>query len=119
MSKLKHTPGPRKINDNVDFDSFISGPTGKFENVICSSPKSYRWGKNGCKNYEPWHNNKLLISAAPEMLDDLIDEARKQVIRISAVKNIDEFIKNIGKTKIMQTIEKATGLTIEEILNEN
>ena len=29
MTKLQHTPGPWKIHDNVDFDSFISGDTGK------------------------------------------------------------------------------------------
>ena len=107
MSKLKHTPGPWIISDDVDFDSFISGPTGKFENVICSSPRSYKRGKNGCKNYKPWHDNKLLIAAAPEMLEALIMIYKvwhEDSILISSVKAI---------------IEKATGLTIEEILNEN
>ena len=104
MLKGKWTPGPWKINDNVDFDSFISGPTGKFENVICSSPKSYRRGKNGCKNYEPWHNNKLLIAAAPEMLEMLICIAEADC--------------TISK-ELQDIIEKATGLPLNEVLNEN
>ena len=106
MSKLKHTPGPWIISDDVDFDSFISGPTGKFENVICSSPRSYERGKNGCKNYKPWHDNKLLIAAAPEMLEALINIS-------TAMRNEEPILPPDD------IIEKATDLTIEEVLNEN
>lgn len=114
MSKLKHTPGPWKYDD----DPLRMRIHSEFDHdIVChmvGNSASSMIQKREIKNA-----NARLIAAAPEMLEDLIDEARKQVIRISAVKNIDEFIKNIGKTKIMQTIEKATGLTIEEVLNEN
>jgi len=107
MSKLKHTPGPWKIEQD---------DRGYFEKI---GPLSMGFTHADDAWLDVEEADARLIAAAPEMLEDLIDEARKQVIRISAVKNIDEFIKNIGKTKIMQTIEKATGLTIEEVLNEN
>ena len=114
MIKLKHTPGPWKYDD----DPLRMRIHSEFDHdIVChmvGNSASSMIQKREIKNA-----NARLIAAAPEMLEDLIDEARKQVIRISAVKNIDEFIKNIGKTKIMQTIEKATGLTIQEVLNEN
>ena len=117
MSKLKHTPGPW-VKDYGHTEGHIK----TLHNPKVHTKTVIKYRCNMCEEIlteEEIEANARLISAAPEMLDDLIDEARKQVIRISAVKNIDEFIKNIGKTKIMQTIEKATGLTIEEILNEN
>ena len=109
MNKLKHTPGPWKAYNTDPVET-------ELDIVLESEFNTIGWIYSGKENSE---NDARLIAAAPEMLEDLIDEARKQVIRIPAVKNIDEFIKNIGKTKIMQTIEKATGLTIEEVLNEN
>ena len=108
MSKLKHTQGPWVISDEVDFDSFISGSTGKFENVICSSPRSYKRGKNGCKNYAPWHDNKLLIAAAPEMLEALIELYKwlysKEYYQTAEI--------------LKELIEKATGMSIEEVLSQ-
>ena len=112
MSKLKHTPGPWVINDEVDFDSFISGSTGKFENVICSSPRSYKRGKNGCKNYAPWHDNKLLIAAAPEMLDELL----------TVFKGMKEYdcggLDDYSTIRLKDLIEKATGMSMEEVLSQ-
>ena len=108
MSKLQHTPGPWVISDEVDFDSFISGSTGKFENVICSSPRSYKRGKNGCKNYAPWHDNKLLIAAAPEMLEALINVYGLYL----------EYDICWDNRPIKQVIEKATGMSIEEVLSQ-
>ena len=116
MSKLKHTPGPWAWQEG---DRYIrirdeESEKGGYWNESQKIAETYY-----VNNSEETISNNLLIAAAPEMLEALIIEAKNQVIRIPAVKNIDEFIKNIGKTKIMQTIEKATGLTIEEVLNEN
>ena len=107
MSKLKHTPGPWEIKQD---------DRGYFENI---GPLSMGFTHADDVWLDIAESDARLIAAAPEMLEALIIEAKNQVIRIPSIKNIDEFVKNVGKTKIMQIIEKATGLTIEEILNEN
>ena len=65
------TPGPWEINDEVDFDSFISGDTGKYKNVICQPLGTHSAYKTG--EYPPWDNNKNLIKASPEMLVTLVN----------------------------------------------
>lgn len=104
MTKLQHTPGPWKIDLK--------------ERTVRSEDSSILFD-DSCYNYNDNENmaaDARLIAAAPEMLEALINEANNQIIRAQVVKNIDDFIKNIGKTKIMQLIERATGLNIEEVL---
>ena len=100
MSKLKHTPGPWKYQNE------------KWNTVKKPDDAEYCIGGelfNVCNildTVDPEANARL-IAAAPEMLEALIMIYKvwhEDSILISSVKAI---------------IEKATGLTIEEVLNEN
>lgn len=87
MSSLKHTPGPWKFNI-------------KKENGLYQIS-----GENGSQIGRLWGNkytdaNARLISAAPEMLDALIEYV----------------IEEGGSEKAIKCIESATGLSIEEVL---
>ena len=89
MSKLKHTPGPWKYT--------ISKIHGRHQ---------ISFAKNGSQICLMWNRGKeetranaLLCVVAPEMLDELIDSYKRSGLH-----------QNI--------IEKATGLSIEEVINE-
>ena len=96
IEKLGITPGPWKLSQ-FKRDSYISGPTGKYSNVICQPP---RYLENG---YYPWDVNKQLIVAAPELLEALIDSV------------IYYDFDNPDMCKKICIIQKATGKSWEEI----
>ena len=93
MNKLKFTKGPWEINnlgDIVDSQGFM----------IAEMP-----------GYKGHDDNAYLIAAAPEMLEALIEWLKASYIDY---KNIEDF-KNQFYRQI-PVIEKATGMTIEEVL---
>ena len=101
MSKLKHTPGPWKYT--------ISKIHGRHQ---------ISFAKNGSQICLMWNRGKeetranaLLCVAAPEMLEAIINYMRRieHTEEIDSMRSYHEFKK---------VIEKATGLTIEEVLNE-
>ena len=105
MSKLKHTPGPwvKDYGHTEGHIKTLHNPKVHTETVI-----KYRY--NMCEEIlteEEIEANARLISAAPEMLEALI--------KIYNNGNINGFEYVI----IEEVIERATGLSIEEILNEN
>jgi hypothetical protein len=102
--KLKSTPGPWKLNDEVDFDSFISGNTGKFENVICQSPHSHR---KKCAKYKPWHDNKHLIVTSPDLLQRLLDHDGSD--------SNGNIVLRIPRKEYIDLIKRATGLKSKDI----
>lgn len=96
-SKLKHTPGPWKYTvSKIHHRHQISDSNG---GQIC-----LMWNRGK----DITESNAHLIAAAPEMLEALIDVYRLYIDRDICCDN--EFIKSI--------IEKATGLSIEEVLAE-
>jgi hypothetical protein len=98
MSKLQHTPGPWKACERGDYSDFdkqsqiIIGD----EMRICAVHSYDIEGEA----------NARLIAAAPDMLEALISVYQIYIDRDICCDN--EFIKSV--------IEKATGMSIEEIL---
>ena len=108
MNKLKHTPGPWKelFNGNYWDIKCLGDDDG---DINTYNPNIAYCMDN--KNYEhtAHHSefNARLIAAAPDMLEALI--------KIYNNGNINGFEYVI----IEEVIERATGLKIEEVLNEN
>jgi hypothetical protein len=115
MSKLQHTPGPWLINESDDYTILIRAPWS--ENVkpeihdgygsylgihICETRHQ---GDNPCVSKKTALANARLIAAAPEMLEALIFEAKISQNDICGI-----------SIRLIKIIEKATGMSIEEIL---
>jgi hypothetical protein len=96
MSKLKHTPGPWKSYNTEPVET-------ELDIVIESQFSTIGWLYSGKENSEA---NARLIAAAPDMLEALISVYQIYIDRDICCDN--EFIKSV--------IEKATGMSIEEIL---
>ena len=121
MNKLKHTPGPW-VNGYGDG---VTGPT--CPSALGPTCAGYEWDYTVVsKNMEvisiiPKQENGImeanarLIAAAPEMLEALINVKKYGCSGyIDGSKSDIEFW-----FKIDMAIKKATGLKIEEVLNEN
>lgn len=99
MNKLKHTPGPwnyNKITKLVQYDFYD----------ICEISDNNGYPENEA--------NARLISAAPEMLETLIEICDHFCVldNIKSGMNPKEGLAG----KIINAIERATGLKIEEVL---
>lgn len=104
MSKLKHTPGPWAWREG---DRYIRIRDEESEKVGYWNESQKIAETYYVNNSEETISNNLLIAAAPEMLEALI--------KIYNNGNINGFEYVI----IEEVIERATGLKIEEVLNEN
>jgi hypothetical protein len=96
MSKLQHTPGPWKYT--------ISKNSGRHQisDAKCGGQVCAIWSRGK----DITEANARLIAAAPDMLEALISVYQIYIDRDICCDN--EFIKSV--------IEKATGMSIEEIL---
>lgn len=108
MSKLQHTPGPWHVMED-GFGKVHSHPT------VYATDDELRYIAT-CADYatiEKTNNlaNARLIAAAPEMLEILIEDIKGKCDYCGLSTCADC---NFFRTK--QIIEKATGLTIEEVL---
>lgn len=104
MNKLQHTPGPWKVGvDRVDKNTLVMD-----DNNI------------GIASVVEWPNeaeaNARLIAAAPRMLEALIGAI--EIIKIwHGEEAFQIYLKNAPEMKpIISSIERATGLSIEEVL---
>ena len=115
MIKLKHTDGPW----------VIKGPSVTKDYAIINDEKyiiAESFQQVDKNKYIDSEANAQLISAAPEMLDDKIKDFVELGPWLSAAlsdsKPCDEFKQVINKWfERFDTIEKATGKKIEDILN--
>jgi hypothetical protein len=115
MSKLQHTSGPWFYDHNVS-QIYSQGGNGRYNDI----PENYmanEWNNVCCVDdffnyktreylYERQKANARLIAAAPEMLEALIE-----FLKFNGAQNTEEY-----QLKVLKLIEKATGLSIEEIL---
>jgi len=131
----KYTPGPWKFHINktakyVTLSGFKNGsietvmdfvrygmqsakPRFNIDGLMCDADKIGKVVKDR-KHHKKWyqelkHPDTLLIEAAPEMLECLI----------KLYKNLKSFGSNISKENAVEIIEKATGMSIEEVLNDS
>ena len=112
MSKLKHTPGPWAWQEG---DRYIRIRDEESEKVGYWNESQKIAETYYVNNSEETISNNLLIAAAPEMLEALINVKKYGCSGyIDGSKSDIEFW-----FKIDMAIKKATGLTIEEVLNEN
>ena len=112
MSKLKHTPGPWSWQEGDRYIRIHDEESGKggYWNESQKIAETYY-----VNNSEETISSNLLIAAAPEMLEALINVKKYGCSGyIDGSKSDIEFW-----FKIDMAIKKATGLTIEEVLNEN
>lgn len=117
MTKLQHTPGPwskdyKSTKGHIKTLCDIKNHT----KTVCK----YRY--NLCEEILPESEieaNGLLIAAAPEMLEALIKYYKiifYKIIFPSYGSNFD--LCEIKMSEAKELIEKATGLTIEEVLSK-
>ena len=106
-SKLKHTPGP--WNDSDGYGDIIHGPNSEHIADV-----------RGFGAKLPMDANGRVIAAAPEMLECLIESCYFQHKIYVKDKNdkIGLRIFTDMLEKEIKIIEKATGLKIEELINE-
>lgn len=104
MSKLQHTQGDWKIRKTVDESGDYPFPTYDILAV-------HEWGPESvaCAFQNPY--NARLIAAAPEMLEELT----------TIFKGMNEYdrggMDDYSITRLKELIEKATGMSIEEVLS--
>jgi hypothetical protein len=98
MSKLQHTPGPWKYT--------ISKNSGRHQisDAKCGGQVCAIWSRGK----DITEANARLITAAPEMLEALIE-----FLKFNGAQNTEEY-----QLKVLKLIEKATGMSIEEVLSE-
>jgi hypothetical protein len=115
MTKLKHTPGSWFIEKDNNETKIKCGiwsevPFKPAMNVCIASVNSY---------IEEAEANACLISAAPEMLEAFINDF-DLMFKIWDEGCKEEYYNEIESrlNKMQDIIEKATGLTIEVVLNE-
>ena len=125
---LKHTPGPWKAKEtNKETITIVSPWSDKVKPESCDGYGSYlgihiseikHQNDNPCVSKMTADANARLIAAAPEMLDALICEY-KEMCNVCTLRHGDVCEQDgcPNNTLIKTVIEKATGLTIEEVLN--
>lgn len=101
MSNLRHTQGDWRIRKTVDESGDYPFPTYDILAV-------HEWGPEcvACAFQHPY--NARLIAAAPEMLEQLIKI-------FTTMQNVQQ---ECYWMPIKQVIEKATGMSIEEVLSQ-
>ena len=105
MSKLQHTQGDWRIRKTVDESGDYPFPTYDILAV-------HEWGPEcvACAFQNPY--NARLIAAAPEMLEELT----------TIFKGMKEYdcggLDDYSITRLKELIEKATGMSIEEVLSQ-
>lgn len=107
MEKLKHTPGPWEACERGDYSDFNGD-----SQVILSDDKRI------CviHSYNPeGEANARLISAAPEMLEELINFCR---YNCSGCSGMTKGCSGTCGSNVKTLLEKITGITIEEVLSE-
>lgn len=110
MKDLKHTKGPWKTGFNdVPGEDIITSVNNNFIAVVPVTKEAKANGR--------------LIAAAPEMLECLIQGLKSNIEKgcKKCVSNFrDDYCidSNCSKMRKVKTIEKATGLKIEEIIGE-
>jgi hypothetical protein len=109
MSKLKHTPGPWKI-DPEDNDELIifQEDSDTYEFIAEINPHS-------CKEKEHTMANACLIAAAPEMLDALI-QSFKLIFEQWDNGDLNTECYELFLNNAQKIIEKATGQKIEDLI---
>ena len=104
-NKLKHTPGPWEVQEKCAYGYDIRSDydSGFIWVSVAEGPHD---SSNGWPNESQSKANARLIAAAPEMIEALIYSYR--------------LIKSTGLSipQISEIIERATGLSIEEVLAE-
>jgi hypothetical protein len=116
MSKLKHTHGKWKIRTTIDDSGDYPFPTYDILAI-------HDYGPEGVSTAYQNPYNARLIAAAPEMLDGI----RKVFIEFEKIINSSEAslkdriyldgVIAVLYTYLKPSVEKATGMKIEEILN--
>ena len=120
MSKLKHTPGPWAWQEG---DRYIRIRDEESEKVGYWNESQKIAETYYVNNDEETISNNLIIAAAPEMLEVLINSIKESPMLDGAigylisVKNNEQL--NPKLRRKIDIIERATGLKIEEVLNEN
>ena len=105
MSKLQHTQDNWRIRKTVDESGDYPFPTYDILAV-------HEWGPEcvACAFQNPY--NARLIAAAPEMLDELL----------TVFKGMKEYdcggLDDYSTIRLKDLIEKATGMSIEEVLSK-
>lgn len=99
MSKLKHIQGEWRVRKAVD-------ETGDYPFPTYDILAIHEWGPEciACAFQNP--NNARLIAAAPEMLEALIE-----FLKFNGAQNTEEY-----QLRVLKLIEKATGMSIEGVL---
>ncbi len=114
MSKLKHSKGPWVVVSDWEGDYIVVDQND--ENVAVAS------GYAGTLSISLNEDNARLIAAAPEMLNYLIEMSRsvKEICRgcdyYSSINDCDK--ENCYQSDHKKIVEKATGMTIEEVLKD-
>jgi len=107
MKGLKHTPGPWKVWGNGDLYLTISPDKASVSDICHLHLPSHE------KELEENYANGKLITAAPEMIEILIEIYKAQYDKGSSLANLNGVISNSKNI-----IEKATGLSIKEAVSE-
>lgn len=115
--EFNHTPGPWLI-DEANPELVAKLVNGTYDYICSVDP--YQFSQSD-KTHEQNEANVRLIAAAPEMLEDKIKDFKDLGPWLSAAlddpKVCDEFKKVIYEwLNRFNTIEKATGLSIEKII---
>lgn len=113
--KLQHTPGPWVFTGSMHEKAYLVNGGDKY---ICSVWDHLREDDNGhpIDMDKEMQSNARLIAAAPEMLEALIEAYIHNNHWGSA--NYHRFSEDL-EFKMKNIIEKATGMSIEEVLNGN
>jgi hypothetical protein len=107
--KLQHTPGPW----NYKMDITEKGFDVSSEKEIIASRYPAGWSEYDKIEMEA---NARLIASAPKMLDHIIEDATDELSNDYWVhKPFSEW--KCARSRLVKIIERATGLTIEEVLS--
>lgn len=105
IEKLGITPGPWEASTDSQYGKKHWAVKGKEWTVALCGDINDEWEK------ETGHNDSVLIAAAPEMLEALIDRCLL----------LDKFRDALAYDHLIRIVEKATGKTwqeIKELLND-
>ena len=117
--KLQHTPGPWVFTGSMHEKAYLVNGGDKY---ICSVWDHLREDDNGhpIDMDKEMQSNARLIAAAPEMLEALI-EIDSEICYMCKRLNMqhENCTSCVQRENRIRIIEKATGMSIEEVLNGN